>query len=409
MIDILIAATLGQDAPLKEAVDGELSSLLELYRWFHANPELSLKEEKTSARFAAEVRAAGWTVTEKVGGWGVVATLKNGDGPAVLARIDMDALPIKEETGLPYASVNGAMHACGHDVHLSAGVGLARALAKLKDKWSGTVILIGQPAEETGHGAKAMLEDPAFAKAVDVAPVAALSIHDTPAFPAGTVSLCPGYSSANADSIDIKIFGKGGHGAWPHQTIDPVVIAAEMILAFQTIVARKIDPTSPAVVTVGSIHGGSKHNIIPDEVTLQLTLRSYDDAVRQKLIDEVKHVAKSTAETHRAIKAPEVVVQANGFPAVYHDPGLVERLRPVFAKLLGESNVKTAHAAMGAEDFGRFATHWKIPGLQIGIGGAGEGTAKGLHNNKWAPIPEPTVRTATLALTRAVMDFVPKG
>ena len=244
------------NAPIAQAVAAEVGSLLELYQWFHQNPELSLKEEKTSARFAAEVRAAGWAVTEQVGGFGVVAVLKNGEGPTVLARIDTDGLPVKEETGLPYASTNGAMHACGHDIHLSAGIGLARVLAKLRERWSGTVILVGQPAEEVGLGAKRMLEDPKFHAAVPSKPVACIGIHDTPAFPAGTIAVCPGFASANADSVDIRIFGRGGHGAWPHQTIDPVVIAAQMVLAFQTIVARKTNPLSPAVVTVGSIHGG---------------------------------------------------------------------------------------------------------------------------------------------------------
>ncbi len=397
----------GINEPLARAVEAELPSLLELYRWFHANPELSLKEEKTAARFAAEVRAAGWTVTERVGGTGVVAVLRNGEGPAVLARIDMDGLPIKEETGLPYASANGAMHACGHDVHLSAGIGVARALARLRDRWTGTVILVGQPAEEVGLGAKNMLDDPAFAKAVGASPVACLSIHDSPAFPAGAVALCPGYSSANADSVDIRIFGRGGHGAWPHQTVDPVLIAAEMVLAFQTIVSRKTNPTSPAVVTVGSIHGGSKHNIIPDEVALQLTLRSYDDGVRAALLEEIRHVAKAVAETHHAPRAPEVKVQENGFPAVYHDPGLTERLRGVFVRQFGEAHVKAASAAMGAEDFGRFGKHYNAPGLQITIGGAGAAPAgAGLHSNKWAPVPEPTVRTAALALARACLDLV---
>src|SRR5688572_260572 len=230
------------DSTVMAAADAELASLVTLYKWFHANPELSLKEEKTSARFAAEVRAAGWTVTEKIGGFGVVAVLKNGEGPTVLARIDMDGLPVKEETGLPYASTNGAMHACGHDTHLAIGIGLARVLGRLRDRWSGTVVLIGQPAEEVGLGAKHMIEDPKFAAAVPSKPVACLGVHDTPNFPWGVVAVCPGFSSANADSIDIKIFGRGGHGAWPHQTIDPVVIAAQMILAFQTIVSRKIDP-----------------------------------------------------------------------------------------------------------------------------------------------------------------------
>jgi len=398
------------NAPIAQAVGPELGSLLDLYKWFHQNPELSLKEEKTSARFAAEVRAAGWTVTERVGGFGVVAVLKNGEGPTVLARIDTDGLPVKEETGLPYASTNGAMHACGHDVHLSVGIGTARVLARLRDRWSGTVILVGQPAEEVGLGAKMMLEDPKFHAAVPSKPVACIGIHDTPAFPAGTVAVCPGFASANADSVDIKIFGRGGHGAWPHQTIDPVVIAAQMVLAFQTIVARKTNPLSPAVVTVGSIHGGSKHNIVPDEVTLQLTVRSYDDQVRENLLTEIRHIAEKTAEAHHAPKAPEIRMEPNYFPAVWHDPELTERLRGVFVRLLGQENVKAATPAMGAEDFGRFGKHYGVPGLQVNIGAApasaGGGPRPGLHSNKWAPDPEPTLRTGTIALSRAVLDFL---
>ena len=398
------------NGPIAQAVTAELGSLLELYKWFHQNPELSLKEEKTSERFAHEVRSAGWTVTEKVGGFGVVAVLKNGDGPTVLARIDTDGLPVKEETGLPYASTNGAMHACGHDTHLAIGIGLARTLSKLRDRWSGTAILIGQPAEEVGLGAKRMLEDPKFHAAVPSKPVACLGIHDSPAFPAGTVALCPGFASANADSVDIRIFGRGGHGAWPHQTIDPIVIAAEMILAFQTIVSRKTNPLSNAVVTVGSIHGGSKHNIIPDEVTLQLTVRSYDDAVRETLLSEIRHIAQKTAESHHAPRAPEIRMEENWFPAVYHDPALTERLRAVFARQLGAANVRAATPAMGAEDFGRFGKHYGVPGLQFNIGGAaaslGDGPRPGLHSNKWAPDPEPTLRTGTLALARACLDLL---
>ena len=398
------------NGPIKDAAGQELGSLVELYKWFHANPELSLKEEKTSARFAAEVRAAGWTVTEKIGGFGVVAVLKNGEGPTVLARIDMDGLPVKEETGLPYASTNGAMHACGHDTHLAIGIGLARVLARLRERWSGTVVLVGQPAEEVGLGAKHMIEDPKFAAAVPSKPVACLSVHDTPNFPGGVVAVCPGFSSANADSIDIKIFGRGGHGAWPHQTVDPVVIAAQMILAFQTIVSRKIDPLRNAVITVGSIHGGSKHNIIPDEVSLQLTVRSYEDEVRQRLLDEIRHIAKTTAESHRAPREPEIRMEENYFPAVYHDPALTNRLLGVFARLLGPEHARTSSPAMGAEDFGRFARHFGAPGLQINIGAAppsaGDGPRPGLHSNKWAADPEPTVRTGTVALTRACLDLL---
>jgi hippurate hydrolase len=395
------------NAPLRVAVEGELASLVELCKWFHANPELSGKEEKTSARFAQEVRAAGWDVTERIGGFGVVAVLRNGDGPTVLARIDMDGLPVKEETGLPYASTNDAMHACGHDTHLTIGIGLARALAKLKDRWSGTVVLIGQPAEELGEGAKAMIEDPKFARAVPGKPVACLSVHDFTE-PAGTVALCPGWASANVDSVDITIFGRGGHGAWPHKTVDPIVMAAEMILAFQTIVSRRIDPLQQAVVTVGSIHGGTKHNIIPDEVKLQLTVRSYEDEVRRKLLAEIKHIATKTAESHRAPRPPQVTVEDPYTPAVYHDPGLVDRFRPVFERLLGPGKVGTAKPVMGGEDFGRFGTHFGVPGLQIRVGGAkpGHDPEIGLHSSKWAADPEPTVRTGTLVLTRAVLDLL---
>ncbi len=398
------------NAPIAQAAGAELASLLDLYKWFHQNPELSLKEEKTSARFAQEVRAAGWTVTERVGGFGVVAVLKNGDGPTVLARIDTDGLPVKEETGLPYASTNGAMHACGHDVHLSVGIGMARVLARLRDRWSGTVVLVGQPAEELGLGAKMMLDDPKYHAAVPSKPVACIGVHDTPAFPAGTVAVCPGFASANADSVDIRIFGRGGHGAWPHQTVDPIVIAAQMVLAFQTIVARKTNPLSPAVVTVGSIHGGSKHNIIPDEVTLQLTVRSYDDAAREKLLAEIRHIAATTAEAHHSPRPPEVKIEENYFPAVWHDPDLTERLRGVFVRLLGAENVKAATPAMGAEDFGRFGKHYGAPGLQVNIGAApasaGTGPRPGLHSSRWAPDPEPTLRTGTIALSRAVIDFL---
>jgi hippurate hydrolase len=399
------------DVAVTSASDAELASLVALYKWFHANPELSLKEEKTAAKFAQEVREAGWTVTEKIGGTGVVAVLRNGEGPTVLARIDMDGLPVKEETGLPYASTNGAMHACGHDTHLAMGIGLARILARLKDRWSGTAILVGQPAEETGQGAKLMIDDPNFAAALPSKPAAVLAVHDTPAFPAGTLALCPGFASANADSVDVTIYGRGGHGAWPHNTVDPVVIAAETVLALQTIVSRKVNPAeSRAVVTVGSIHGGSKHNIIPDEVKLQLTVRSYEDSTRELLLAEIRHIVQKTAEVHHAPRAPEVKVQADGFPAVYHDPALTERMRAVFTRLLDLERVRPQAPAMGAEDFGRFAKHFGVPGLQFNVGAApvaaGSGPRPGLHSNRWAPDPEPTLRTGTAAFARGCLDLL---
>lgn len=395
------------NGPLRAAVEAELPSILELYRWFHQNPELSLQEEKTAARFAAEVRQAGWTVTEKVGGTGVVAVLANGDGPAVLVRIDMDALPVREETGLPYASTTGVMHACGHDTHLATGVALARVLSKLRDRWSGTVILVGQPAEEIGLGARKMLEDPRFHQAAPFQPVACLSLHNH-LNRTGTVAICPGYAAANVDSLDITIFGRGGHGAWPHNTVDPIVVASEIVLALQTIVSRKLAPGTRAVVTVGSFQAGKKHNVIPDEAKLLVTVRSYEEPVRQKLLSEIRQITEKVAEAHRAPRPPEVRASEDFVPAVYHDPALAQRLRGVFERLLGKENVLEAHPVMGGEDFGRFPLHFKAPGLQFQVGAAraGHPPGVGLHSSQWAPDPEPTLRIGALALCRAALDLL---
>ncbi|RPH36884.1 MAG: amidohydrolase, partial [Planctomycetota bacterium] len=229
------------NAAVKETVAGDLASLMEAYRWFHQNAELSNKEFKTSERFAAEAKQAGWTVVEKIGGTGVVAVFRNGAGPVVLSRIDMDGLPVKEQTGLPFASTTDVMHACGHDSHLAIGVGILKALPRLKDRWSGTAVVIGQPAEEIGLGAKQMIADPRFAEALPGKPIACLSVHDFPTA-AGMVGVCAGYASANVDSLDIVVHGKGGHGAWPHETVDPIVIGSEIVLALQTIVSRKLTP-----------------------------------------------------------------------------------------------------------------------------------------------------------------------
>lgn len=398
------------NGPLKDAVSSELASLVELYQWFHRNVELSNKEEKTAPKFAAEVRAAGWTVTEKLGGLGVLAVLRNGEGPVVLARIDMDGLPVTEKTGLPYASATpGVMHACGHDSHLAMGIGLARVLAKLKDRWSGTVALIGQPAEELGLGAKQLLEDPKFHAAMPGKPVACLSVHDFTE-PAGTVGICPGFSSANVDSIDITVHGWGGHGAWPHKTVDPIVIASEIVLALQTIVSRKLPPGTRAVVTVGSFQAGAKHNIIPPEARLQLTVRSYEADVRTKLLAEIRRIATKVAEAHGAPK-PALVEEKDIYtPAVYHDPALSERVQAVCERLLGKDKVLKVDPVMGGEDVGRFFTHYKIPGLQIRVGGAraGHNPDIGLHSPEWSVDPEPTLRAGTLAFARAVIDLLPR-
>ncbi len=409
---MLPAPQVGDDvhAPLRDAVAGELGSLVEVYRWFHQNPELSNQEEKTAARFAEELRRAGWTVTEKIGGHGVVGVLKNGEGPAVFARIDMDGLPVQEQSGLPYASLNsGVMHACGHDSHLAMGVGLARALSKLKDRWSGTVILVGQPAEEVGQGARRMTADPKFAAALPAKPVACLSVHDY-ALPAGQVGVCSGYASANVDPVDILIHGRGGHGAWPHNTVDPVVIGAEIVMALQTIVSRKLAPGTKAVVTVGSFHAGAKHNVIGDTAKLQLTVRSYEDAVREKLLTEIRRITLNVAAAHGVPKPPEITTPEEHTPAGYHDPALTERVKSVFERLLGKERVHVVEPMMGGEDFSVFPKHFGVPGLQIRVGGTrpGHDPAVGLHSSRWSVDPEPTLRTGTEAFTRAVLDLLGK-
>lgn len=407
---MLMAAGPGDEinAPVKEAVGAELPSLVELYTWFHANVELSLKEEKTSAKFAAELRAAGWTVTDHVGGTGVVGVLRNGEGPAVLLRIDMDGLPVREETGLPYASTNGAMHACGHDSHLAMGVGVARVLARLRDRWAGTVILVGQPAEELVRGARLMIEDPKFKDAIPVPPSACLSVHDFPG-QAGTVGVCPGFASANTDSLDLVITGKGGHGAWPQKTVDPIVIASEIVMSLQTIVSRKLPPGTKAVVTVGSFHAGTKHNIIPDQAKLQLTVRSYEAEVREKMLAEIRHIAESVAEAHHAPVKPEITT-VDSCPAGYHDPALTERMAGVFARLLGKDKVTREDPLMGGEDFSLFPKHFGVPGLQFRVGGAkpGHDPEVGLHSSRWAVDPEPTLRTGTAAFARACLELLGK-
>ncbi|HYE97320.1 MAG TPA: amidohydrolase [Planctomycetota bacterium] len=407
----LPAAEFGDEinGPLWAAVDNELPALVDLYKWFHANPELSFKEARTSERMAGELKALGCEVVQGIAGTGVVGLLRNGPGPWVLARADMDALPVLEETGLPYASRSGVMHACGHDSHMAIVVGAARALGRLKDRWSGTLVVVGQPAEEIGSGAKRMLEDPRFHQAVAEKPAACLSIHDFPT-PAGTLGVTSGYASANVDNLDLTIYGRGGHGAWPHLCVDPVVIGAELVLALQTIVSRKVEPGVRAIVTVGAFNAGAKHNVIPDEGALKLTVRSYDDKTRAKLLDEILHLATQVCAAHRSPKPP-VLREADDFcPAGYHDPAFTTRIRGVFERLVGGDKVYDAEPMMGGEDFSRFPLYWKVPGLQFRVGGAraNHDRAVGLHSSRWAVDPEPTLRTGATALARAMLDVLKK-
>lgn len=411
---------------LDAKLEAETKDLVALYQHLHANPELSLMEVKTAARMADEVRKLGYEVTEKVGGNGVVAVLKNGPGPVVLVRTDMDALPVTEQTGLPYASrvrmkdrsgtEVGVMHACGHDIHMTCWVGTARMLAALKDRWSGTLVLIAQPAEEIVAGARMMLDDGLYRRFPK--PDVCLALHSDPHQPAGVVSYSEGLALANSDSVDIVVKGRGGHGAAPHQTIDPVVLAARIILDLQTIVSRERNPFDPVVITVGSIHGGTKHNIIPNEVRLQLTVRTTTPQVRDDVLKAIDRVARAAAAGARA-PDPEVRVNLEEYtPATYNDVPLARRTGGVFRAALGDANVKSRPPMMGAEDFGRLSTG-NTPILMFFLGTVsqekyaaaqqpGAAPLPGMHTDAYAPLPEPSIRTGVRSMTLGVLNILGK-
>lgn len=362
----ICALALGSVAVASDPVDPQpwvaeqLPSLLELYKHFHQHPELSFEEEHTARRLSAELEAAGAEVETGVGGHGVVALLTNGAGPTLMLRTDLDALPVTEQTGLMFASTAkvtnesgasvGVMHACGHDVHMTNLVGVARFLNAHRDAWKGTAMFIGQPAEERGAGAKAMLEDGLFTRWAK--PDYAIALHVDSTLAAGRVGYRAGYSLANVDSVDIVVRGKGGHGAYPHATIDPIVQAAQLVISLQTIVSREVKPIEPAVITVGSIHGGTKHNIIGDECRLQITVRSYSDEVRQHLINGIKRKAAGVAMA--AAAPPPTVTVSEGTPSLFNDEALAERLDPVFRRIVGEENVVLSEPSMGGEDFSQY-------------------------------------------------------
>jgi hippurate hydrolase len=413
---------------IQAAIDAEFASLEALYQELHRNPELSFHEKETAVRMANELRACGFEVTEGLGGHGVAGVLRNGEGPTVLVRADMDALPIEEETGLPYASKargtddGGAsvpvMHACGHDIHMTVFVGTARILARFKSRWSGTAVLIAQPAEERGSGARMMLRAGLYERFPR--PDLCLALHVKADMPAGRVGTIPGYALANVDMVDITLSGVGGHGAWPHTTKDPVVLAAQAILAYQTIVSRETEPGQAAVVTVGSIHGGTKHNIIPDNVALQLTLRSFTDEVRSNTLASIRRITENLAlaagvPTNRL---PVIRVRDEFTPALYNDPSLVERLHRVFTERLGSNRVQRVKPVMGGEDFGVFGrTGHQVPICLFWLGAAdparfeGEPSEPlpGLHSSRFAPAAEPTIKTGVLAMTSAVLDVFARG
>jgi amidohydrolase len=422
------------DAALKETVAKKVAAdypaLDAFYQDLHLHPELSLMEERTAGKVAAELRAAGFEVTEKFGGFGLVGVLKNGDGPTLYVRTDLDALPVEEETGLPYAStahmkdLTGrdvpVMQACGHDIHMTVFTGTARMLTSLKDRWAGTVVFVGQPAEERGIGARVMLTAGLYRKFPK--PDFVIAMHDSATLPTGTVGTVEGYVMANVDTAEITVRGIGGHGAYPHATKDPIVLAAQIILALQTIVSRETRPVEPAVVTVGSIHGGTKSNVIPDEVKLQLTLRSYSDAVRLHTIEAIKRICRGEAI---AAGIPDdrmpivTIVEEEFTPATFNDPALTRRLRGAFESWLGPDKVVTIDPEMGGEDFSQFGrTVEKVPICLFRVGAvdptkAAESQRTGiplpsLHSSKFAPVPEPTIKTGITAMTAAVLELLAK-
>ncbi len=410
-------------------MDQRVPAWIALYQHLHANPELSLQEVKTAARVAEELRQAGYNVTTNVGGHGVVGVLKNGSGPTVLVRADMDALPVQEQTGLPYASTAttkdragnevSVMHACGHDIHMTSFIGTAQVLAQLKDRWQGTLVMVGQPAEEAGDGAHNMIKDGLYTRFPK--PDYAIGLHDNSELPAGVLGYTPGFSAANVDSVDITVRGVGGHGAHPDKTKDPVVLASQIVLALQTIVSREIKAGDPAVVTVGSIHGGTKHNIIPEEVKLQLTVRTYADAVRQEVLNAIRRIVRGQAIAAGVPedRMPIVEIDSEGTPAVYNDPALTERLATVFRTTFGDTNVVQRKPSMGGEDFSRYGrTEHKLPICMFSLGAVARSKFEesqrtgqplpALHSSRFVADPEPTLKTGVTATTVAVLELLKK-
>ena len=432
-------SVLAESPPVEKIAENELPSLLAIYKDIHSHPELSAHEEHTSALIAKQLRAAGCAVTEHFGiydkpelkGYGVIGIMKNGDGPTVLVRTDMDALPVEEETGLPYASKITTkndegkdvpvMHACGHDAHIAAFIGTARVLAKLKDQRHGTILFVAQPAEETGNGARALLKAGLYNQFGK--PNFALGFHDKADLETGHIGVTEGYTYANVDSVNVTVRGVGGHGAYPHKTKDPIVLAAEMINAWQTIVSRENNPLDPIVVTVGSIHGGTKHNIIPDEVKMQLTVRTYKADVRERVLAAIDQIAKGIAAAGGVPpeRAPIVDVLKDQFtPATYNNPELTKRLVAVWKESLGNENVDIVDPTMGGEDFSEYSlSDHSIPAVDFHIGAVDPvkiadsketGTPlPSLHSSKFAPIPEPTIRIGIIGMTAAVLELMKKA
>jgi amidohydrolase len=432
ILALLMIVTLLPSKPIKaQNLDEDINHIYphldRLYKHLHQNPELSLQEKETSELMAQELRVLGYEVTTGLGGYGVVGIFKNGPGPVLLIRTDMDALPMEEKTGLPYASTKKGIsndgketyitHSCGHDIHMSVFVGTAKMMIQYKNSWRGTLLMVAQPAEENGMGASNMLNDGLYEKFPH--PDFAIALHDDPFLPAGMLGYKAGPLMAGVDMMNVTVYGQGGHGAAPHTTIDPIVLSAQMIQAYQTIVSRRIAPLEPAVVTVGSIHGGSIHNIIPDEVTMQLTLRSYSAEVREEMISSVKRISENLARSAGLgeEKMPTYWIREPHTPALINDAALTTQMVEVFKKNIGEDKVVEVKAQMIGEDFSRFGMQErKIPISMFYLGAADPEFLKkakesgmdipGLHSPYFAPLPEPTIKTGVKAMALFAMDIL---
>lgn len=430
----LVAATCLAFAPahasdLQKSVAQDYPYLFSLYKHLHTHPELSFKEVETAKRIGDELELAGFAVTRQFGGEGLVAVMKNGEGPTLLIRSDMDALPVPEQTGVPYASTVksveqtgqevSVMHACGHDVHMSVLVGTARRMEALRDQWHGTLILIGQPAEERGAGAKLMLNAGLFEKFPR--PDFNLALHVSPTLAAGKMGFVSGYGFANVDSVDIFVKGIGGHGAYPHMTKDPVVLASQIVLALQTLVSREISPLDSGVVTVGAFNAGAKHNVISDGAHLQLTVRTYSDEVRTHLLGGIKRIAEGQARSFGMPEShmPEVIIKDEYTPSLYNNPDLTARMKQAIAGEIGEANVIDEAPVMGGEDFARYGREDpKIPSLMMRLGSISAEKIKAaqnggpalpsLHSSRYAPLPETTIKTGVASMTAAALDILKK-
>ena len=427
----LIGSTPASAAALSDAIRGDMPLLMNVYRDMHSNPELSMQELRTPAKMAPEMRKLGFQVTEHVGKTGLVAVLRNGPGPVLMLRADMDALPVKEQTGLPFASeamgklpdgtMTPVMHACGHDTHIASWLGTARRMAAMKSEWSGTLVMNLQSGEETGEGAKAMLGDGLYTRFPK--PNFVYAFHDSAILPAGAIGLTPGYTTASVDNVDVLVKGVGGHGASPQSTKDPIVLASRIVVALQTLVSREKNPLDPAVLTVGSFQGGTKHNVIPDEAKLQITVRTYKPEVRKLLIDGIARIARGEAISAGLPddRMPVVTVRDGNFtPATFNTEALANRALALFRTRFGADRVSVLQPFMVGEDVGRY---WlddpSVQGTLFWVGGVPQAkwdAAKGdttklpsLHSPLWAPDAEKLISTATEAMTAAALDVLKKS